>query len=519
MGTGPLSTTSWVLLTGATGFIGQCLLGELLDRGHRVLALVRAAAPADARERLARAMTPWGRDIEKHLESGQLAILRADLLAPHLGVSQNVLRRLRGALASVIHAAGNTTFRMRPDGEPTRTNVDGSREVFRLARSCECPDWHLISTAYVCGKADSAEETPVSGQPEFRNEYEYSKWLAEVESTEAASEAGATLTVYRPSVVVGHSRSGVATRFVGIYYFFRATSLIARAAADRADVDRRRIPLRICADPESGANLVFADDLSRDFADIFGRRDARGGIYHLTHPMPPNNQQVKSALESYYDIAGGRLVGGAAHLPVDDQTSFEEIFSGMTDGISTYLFDSPRFDRRRVNAFATQPPTAWTEQRLHRLIRYAESVGWRLAGKDDDPHSELVGFAAFFEQFLPTNVARSKVGRIGQLNVDVRFQIDEGVDGDWLCRFRGGKVVDVRRAEGLSAEVTFRMTPAAFWRAVAGDVTGAELFLSGDARIEGDIERGLKFAMILEQFVREFPCDRELLLANETRAV
>ncbi len=59
------------------------------------------------------------------------------------------------------------------------------------------------------------------------------------------------------------------------------------------------------------------------------------------------------------------------------------------------------------------------------------------------------------------------------------------------------------------------MTPVAFWRAVAGEVTGAELFLSGDARIEGDIERGLKFAMILEQFVREFPCDRELLLGHE----
>jgi len=65
--------------------------------------------------------------------------------------------------------------------------------------------------------------------------------------------------------------------------------------------------------------------------------------------------------------------------------------------------------------------------------------------------------------------------------------------------------------------VVYRTTPIAFWRAVAGEVTGAELFLSGDARIDGDIERGLKFAMILEQFVREFPCRREVLLADAAR--
>ncbi len=515
MGTGRSSTTSWVLLTGATGFLGQCLLGELLDRRYRVLAIVRADAPAEARSRLAEAMTPWGRDVEAHLESGQLAILRGDVLAPDLGVPRDVLRRLGGKLASVVHAAGNTTFQQRPDGEPTQTNVEGSREVFRLARGCECLDWHLISTAYVCGQTASAEETPVSDPPRFRNDYEHSKWLVELQSTEAASDAGAALTIYRPSVVVGHSRSGVATRFVGIYYLFRAVSLIADTAAHREDVDRRRIPLRVCADADSGANLVFADDLARDFADIFAQRAARGGVYHLTHPMSPSNEQIRSAVESYYDVSGGRFVGGGADLPANDRTPFEEIFGGLTDGISSYLFDSPLFDRRRTDAFASQPPTGWTEQRLHRLIAYAESVGWRPARRDLDPHSELIGFAAFFERFLPMNVALSKIGRVGQLNVDVRFKIDGGVDGDWWCRFRNGRVVDVCRAAGLPADIVYRTTPVAFWRAVAGEVTGAEMFLSGDARIEGDIERGLKFAMILEQFVREFPCDRERLLAND----
>lgn len=517
MGIGRPAVSSWVLLTGATGFVGQCLVEELLDRGHRILAIVRAGAPAEARTRLAAALKPWGRDIEPYLESGRLAVLRGNVNSPRLGIDRAVFKRLRGSVRSVVHAAGNTTFRRHSDGEPTRTNVDGTREVFRLARACECLDWHLISTAYVCGKSEGSAEQLLPEPPAFRNEYEQSKWLAEAESTRAAADCAATLTIYRPSVVVGHSRSGVAARFVGGYYLFRATSLMAQAVAQRQDVDRRRIPLRICADPASRPNLVFVDDVVRDFADVFENQEAHGGVYHLIHPAPPSNRQIKNTLERYYDIGGGRFVGGATPPPAGERSLYEEIFGSMTDGIAEYIFDSPRFDRRCLDQVVTRRATRWTSRRLRSLIDYAESVGWRQGRTDADPHAELDGFAAYFEDFLPQHVERSKIGRLSQLSVDVRFHIAGGLDGDWWCRFRHGKVDDVRRTGGRSADVIYRTTPIAFWRAVAGEVTGAELFLSGDATLEGDIERGLKFAMILEEFVREASCDREKLLTDAAR--
>ncbi len=517
MGTDAARRLSWVLLTGATGFVGQCLLGELLDRGHRVLALVRAATPAEARARLTAALAPWGRDSEALLESGRLAVVRGDLHAPWLGLDKGVREALRGALRAVVHAAGNTTFRATSDGEPARTNVRGTRELWRLAGACGCRDWHLISTAYVCGRSPHAQERLFLRPPDFRNDYERSKWQAEIESMRTARHAGATLTVYRPAVVVGDSRTGVATRFVGIYYLLRATSLVAQAAAQRGRAARHRIALRIRADAAARPNLVFADDVARDFADVFDRPDAHGGVYHLTHPEPPTNAQIKRVLEAYYDIGGGRFVGRDARRPASQRSEYEELFESMTDAIGGYILDSPVFDRRRTDAVASRPPTPWTDEHLRRLIGYAERVGWRSGCPERAAGACLDGFAAYFERHLKPNVERSSLGRVAGLDVTVRFVIEGGHDADWWCRFAGGRLVEVTRTAGRPADVTYRTRPDAFWRAVAGEVSGASLFLSGSAQMEGDIERGLKFAMLLERFVREFPCRREALPADAAR--
>jgi len=517
LGTDIVRRSSWVLLTGATGFLGQGLLSELLDRGYRVLVVVRAATPSKARERLRAALAPWERDAENAMESGRLAVLRGDLHRPWLGLDDGVRCRLRGALEAVVHAAASTTFRATTDGEPYRTNVSGTRQVWRLASECACREWHLISTAYVCGRRRWAEERLFAQPPAFHNDYERSKWQAETESARTAQRVGATLTVYRPSVVVGRSDNGIATRFVGIYYLLRATSLVAQAAAQRGDDRRHRIPLRIRGDADARPNLVFVDDVARDFADVFDDRTAHGGVYHLTHPDPPTNGQIKRVLERYYDIGGGRFVGRGATWPAEQRSDYEELFENMTGAIGEYILDSPDFDRRRMDRVASRAPTPWSDARLRRLIEYAESVRWR-TGCPEPPGDDLLdGLPAYFEQHLLANAGRSSLARVTGLDISVRFVIEGTRDADWWCRFEHGRLVEVCPTGDRRADVTYRTRPAAFWRAVAGEVSGASLFLSGEARMEGDIERGLKFAMLLERFVREFPCRRESLLTDAAR--
>lgn len=509
----------WVLLTGATGFVGEGILRELIERGRRVLCLVRAATPDRARRRVAEALRGARCDTEALMESGRLALLRGDLHRPGAGLDDGLIAALRHKVTSVVHAAGSTVFDARHDGEPALSNLVGTREAFDLAARCDCRDWHFISTAYACGICDHATETVLQEPPPFRNEYERTKWQAERQAAAAAELAGAAFTIYRPSIVVGDSVTGRASRFAGIYSLFRATSLVADYAGQRDDMDRHAIPLRIRADGAAHVNLICVDDVARTFGELFAEPRARGGVYALTHPSPPTNEDIKRVLESRYDIAGGRFVGRASTGPALDRSSVEEVFEDMTATLAPYLFDSPEFDRQEVERYVSRRPEAWTDDRLRRLIDYAESVSWRPRSAPCESEEDEGGCAAYFETFLPRRIPLSQAGRIHGLDIDARFIVEGEPAGDWWCRFHDGQLAEVVRSSDKLADVTYRTDRPAFWRAVSGTSSSAELFLTGQARIGGDIERAMKLAMILQAFVQEFPFCRQTWGANADAAV
>lgn len=492
-------------MTGATGLLGSAILKELLDRRQRVLCLVRATDPADGRQRLAKALDVWGGDAESCFERGLLTAIRGDLLAPGLGLSARSVRRLGEMVGCVIHVAGSTAFSSKTDANLIRTNVDGTRHVLELARVCGCTDWHLVSTAYVCGRCERAGETLSPTQPVFRNAYEQSKWIAECEASAAAAKCGASLTTYRPSVVVGHSDTGITTRFAGIHRVFRAVSMLAQMADQQEGSARHCIPLRIPADGDAQPNLMFVDDVAREFAEIFTQLGSRGGIFHLTHPEPPNNAAIQNALEKYYDIAGGQFVGMQC-IPRAERTDFEGIFYDVVLDTAPYLLDAPLFDRTQTDRFVSRAPTEWNEHQILQQISFGESSRWRACNvgrrveeKFDD------GYAAYFQQFMPQAHPRFQLSKLPSLDLNVRYVIGNSKDGDWTCCYLGGRLASVAHTNGIPAHVTYRIAPPRFWKIVSGKLAAAEAFLAGDVQIEGDIERALKFGAVLQEFVRDNP--------------
>jgi predicted lipid carrier protein YhbT len=57
----------------------------------------------------------------------------------------------------------------------------------------------------------------------------------------------------------------------------------------------------------------------------------------------------------------------------------------------------------------------------------------------------------------------------------------------------------------LAAEVVYRLDPATFAAVVAGRLDVQEAFLNRQIEIEGDLEKGLKLAVLFAQLVRECP--------------
>ena len=517
----PLSRrTDFVLLTGSTGFVGHRALVELLRRGRRCAVTLRAPV-AQSTAALAVLLSDFGIDIRS-------AIAQERLLPAECDLREGVPSLPGVRVGAVVHAAASTRFEADGTGEPAATNVGGTRRLLDWCGRRGVAHVNLVSSAYACGRWPRGAPVPESPhffdrrEPSFHNDYETSKWEAEqLCHGWARLGAGRAVTVYRPSVVVGEFGTGRATKFDAFYIPVRATEVLSRAFADPQDPRRWSVALRIKGRAADHQNIVPVDYVAAMITHLLGDPCSRGRVYHLTHPHPPTNGQIKQALEEHFCLGGGRFVE-PAEMDCAGLNEHERIFADISRPVEHYMIDTPQFDR--ANAVAAERAAgiacaAYDTAALRRLFSYAESVGWacsrrrrgRTAESTASPTSLL---DAYFQGFLPEHVNRSKVARVTGLTVDVRFTIEDEPNGEWVCRFERGRLAQVLcapAAAGARADFGYRTTRAGFWRAISGRHHPQELFLFGHAHISGDVERALKLAMILNAFAREFPCDERAL--------
>jgi thioester reductase-like protein len=99
-----------------------------------------------------------------------------------------------------------------------RVNLDGTRKVNAFARSLRSlRHYHYVSTCYVAGKREGRIlETELQHDAGFRNYYEETKYLAELEVESLKGEL--PVTIHRPAVVCGDARTGETAKYDGIYY-------------------------------------------------------------------------------------------------------------------------------------------------------------------------------------------------------------------------------------------------------------------------------------------------------------
>ena len=180
-----------------------------------------------------------------------------------------------------------------------RVNVDGTRTMLELAGDCarlrRFVHW---STAQVSGSRSGVilEEELDCGQ-RFRNVYEETKFRAERMVRDAARRL--PVTILRPGIIVGDSKTGEIDKFDGPYYLL---VLIVSSPID--------VHLPLPGRGSSPLNLVPIDFVV-DAATALSRDPrAVGGTFHLTDPAP-------FAARTVYELvaAARRQEGAARHDP------------------------------------------------------------------------------------------------------------------------------------------------------------------------------------------------------------
>lgn len=203
-----------IFLTGFPGFIAERLVERLSRPDTQFFLLVQPQFVEKATEAVERI----AKKTETPLEN--FALIEGDISQPNLGISDDDLGTIREETTDVFHLAA--AYDLAVDREmATRVNLEGTKNVNELCRSL--PNLHrynYISTCYVAGRRKGRIlENDLEHDAGFRNFYEETKYLAELEVEKLKQEL--PVTIFRPSVVVGDSRTGETVKYDGIYYLIQ----------------------------------------------------------------------------------------------------------------------------------------------------------------------------------------------------------------------------------------------------------------------------------------------------------
>ena len=206
-----MSSQDTVFLTGFPGFIASRLLRRLAPDSDRFLLLVQPAFT----ERAANELITIAKEAGK--SPSDFVLLAGDITEPNLGLSSADLEIARTSSTIVFHLAAVYDLAVARD-LAFRVNVTGTRNVNEFVRSlANLRHYHYVSTCYVAGKRTGRIlETELKHEAGFRNYYEETKHLAELDVDAIKSEL--PVTIHRPAVVCGDSHSGQTAKYDGIYY-------------------------------------------------------------------------------------------------------------------------------------------------------------------------------------------------------------------------------------------------------------------------------------------------------------
>jgi dihydroflavonol-4-reductase len=245
-----------IFLTGATGFVGHHVARALAEHGAELRLLVRRTSNLANLEGI-----PGGTHV-------------GDLAQPE---------SLRPALVgcdAVVHVAADYRLWIRDPPAMYRANVDGTRDLLRLAREARVPRFvYTSSVATMHFRTDGLvidEDTPVSLR-DMVGHYKRSKFLAEQQAI-AAAQDGQEVIILNPTTPIGPNDAKPTPTGRIIVDFLNG---------------------RFAAYMDTGLNLVDVAEVARTHVDALtrgkpGRRYILGG----------ENLTLKQILDKMAEIAG-----------------------------------------------------------------------------------------------------------------------------------------------------------------------------------------------------------------------
>jgi NAD(P)-dependent dehydrogenase (short-subunit alcohol dehydrogenase family) len=194
-------------VTGATGFLGRHLVATLLKRKGPIHVLVRK----DSRKKLDAIALRMAWDMKR------IVVVEGDMTSPKCGLSAAQVRALNGKVKHFFHLAAIYDLTAKPEAQRV-ANVEGTQNALDLAAAIGAGIFHHTSSIAAAGmypgvfREDMFDEAEGLDDPYLRTKHD-SEGLVR-------KEKRIKWRIYRPGMVVGHSKTGEMDKIDGPYYFF-----------------------------------------------------------------------------------------------------------------------------------------------------------------------------------------------------------------------------------------------------------------------------------------------------------
>ncbi|MGB9664030.1 MAG: SDR family oxidoreductase [Ignavibacteria bacterium] len=262
-----------IFLTGFPGFIASRLIPKLLQNrtGGKAFLLVQSKFRETAKIQVKKL------ESEFNFLKYRLTIVEGDLTLSELGIDKSKIDL--NSISEIFNLAAVYDLRVSKN-LAYEVNVRGTENIVSFAAQLpELKKFHHISTCYVAGwfNGDFTEDDFDKGQT-FKNYYEETKFLSEKIIRENKDKI--PFVIYRPSIVIGDSKTGETNKFDGPYPVIFLINRLPKYF--------------VMTQIGSGANPVnlISVDYVVDAISALSQLDQVYQTYHLCDPEPLTQNQL-----------------------------------------------------------------------------------------------------------------------------------------------------------------------------------------------------------------------------------
>lgn len=356
-----------LLLTGATGFLGPFLVSSLLTRtSYTVHALVRATDAAHGLDRIVASLRRaqlWTAALEADVRA-RVRIICGDLAEPALGIGEAAFQQLAQDVDAVVHNGALVNY-VRTYDALRPANVEGTRELLRLAMTNHRKAFHLVSSTFIYGWSTQ----PVVGEWDANEKmagldfgYSQTKWVGE-QLALAAQRKGLDVRIYRPSLI-SPTRAG----------FGSQDDILVRLTAFM-------IEHGVAVNALNQISLLPADLIADHIVTLMGLPDESGSVFNMTADDYYNLTDVTRILSErygyrfeYHDIPSFTEQLNRRCTPNDQMYPLVDFLTRSADKIAAMRdkrYDNTQYRHRRglTNVRLREPALTETVDHLVRFLR------------------------------------------------------------------------------------------------------------------------------------------------------